>query len=186
MVVALVAAVAVALAVKNKAPDSETRPAEDSGISAPVGDRAAEQPAPPTEAAKPDSKTVVDKREAASETNAAPKLGNEARKPKAKPAVKPQQAKKRLPRLVDLGATKCVPCKMMAPILEEMKKDYKGKLEVVFIDVWENRSESEKYGIQSIPTQIFYGEDGKEFFRHEGFFPKEDILKTFRERGIKL
>ena len=91
-----------------------------------------------------------------------------------------------MPKLVDLGATKCIPSKMMAPLLEELKKEYKGKLVVVFIDVWENRGEAEKYGIQSIPTQIFYDENGKEFFRHEGFFPKEDILKTFKDNGIKL
>ena len=93
---------------------------------------------------------------------------------------------KNLPKLVDLGAGKCIPCKMMAPILEELKEEYSGKLDVVFIDVWENPDEAKKYGIQTIPTQIFYDSTGKELFRHEGFFSKEDILGKWKEFGIEL
>jgi thioredoxin 1 len=91
-----------------------------------------------------------------------------------------------LPRLVDLGATKCIPCKMMAPILEGLKKEYKGRLEVVFIDVWENPDEAKKSGIRVIPTQIFYDASGKELYRHEGFFSKEDILGKWKEFGVDL
>ena len=93
---------------------------------------------------------------------------------------------KNLPKLVDLGAGKCIPCKMMAPILEELKEEYSGKLDVVFIDVWENPDEAKQYGIQTIPTQIFYDSTGKELFRHEGFFSKEDILGKWKEFGIEL
>jgi thioredoxin 1 len=93
---------------------------------------------------------------------------------------------KKLPRLVDLGADKCIPCKMMAPILEELKSEYKGKLEVVFIDVWKNPQESPKYKIRVIPTQIFFDADGKELFRHEGFFSKEDILAKWKTFGVNL
>jgi len=91
-----------------------------------------------------------------------------------------------LPRLVDLGAGKCIPCKMMAPILEELKKTYAGKLDVVFIDVWEKPDEAKKYNINLIPTQIFYDASGKERFRHEGFFSKEDILAKWKELGVDL
>ena len=91
-----------------------------------------------------------------------------------------------LPRLVDLGAGKCIPCKMMAPILEELKKEYVGSLDVVFIDVWQDRSAGQKYGIQLIPTQIFFDSSGKELFRHEGFFAKEDILKKWDELGVAV
>ncbi|MDD5707693.1 MAG: thioredoxin family protein [Kiritimatiellae bacterium] len=91
-----------------------------------------------------------------------------------------------LPRLVDLGATKCIPCKMMAPILEELKKTYVGRLDVQFIDVWENPDAGKKYGINVIPTQIFYDATGKELFRHEGFFGKEDILAKWKEFGVEL
>jgi len=91
-----------------------------------------------------------------------------------------------MPRLVDLGATKCIPCKMMAPILEDLKKTYAGKMDVEFIDVWENPEAGKKYGINLIPTQIFYDAAGKELFRHEGFFAKEDILAKWKELGVEL
>ncbi len=93
---------------------------------------------------------------------------------------------KALPRLVDLGADKCIPCKMMAPILEELKSEYEGTLIVEFIDVWKNPDEAPKYGIKLIPTQIFFDASGKELFRHEGFFSKEDILSKWKELGVEL
>jgi thioredoxin 1 len=91
-----------------------------------------------------------------------------------------------LPRLVDLGAGKCIPCKMMAPILEELKTEYAGILRVDFIDIWENPDQGKKYGIRTIPTQIFYDASGKELFRHEGFFSKADILTKWKELGIVI
>jgi len=91
-----------------------------------------------------------------------------------------------LPRLVDLGADKCIPCKMMAPILEELKTTYNGKLQVDFIDVWKKPDEAKKYKISIIPTQIFYDSSGKELFRHEGFISKEDILAKWKEFGVDL
>jgi len=102
------------------------------------------------------------------------------------PAVAATPAASGLPRLVDVGAGKCIPCKMMAPILEELKTQYKGRLEVVFVDVWENPSAGQPYGIKLIPTQIFYDATGKERFRHEGFFSKEDILAKWKEFGVDL
>ena len=92
----------------------------------------------------------------------------------------------KLPKLLDLGATKCIPCKLMAPILEELKKEYAGKLKVEFIDVWENENASKEYGVEMIPTQIFYDAAGKELFRHTGFFGKEDILAKWKELGVTL
>lgn len=89
-----------------------------------------------------------------------------------------------LPRLVDLGAKKCIPCKMMAPILEELKAEYAARLRVDFVDVWENPGAGNEYSIRVIPTQIFYDSSGKELFRHEGFFSKEDILAKWKELGI--
>lgn len=91
-----------------------------------------------------------------------------------------------LPRLLDLGADKCVPCKMMAPILEELKTEYAGTLAVDFIDVWKNPDASAEYGIKVIPTQIFYAADGSELFRHEGFFSRDDILAKWREFGVEI
>lgn len=102
------------------------------------------------------------------------------------PEIKPAARETPLPRLLDLGAGKCVSCKMMAPILDELKTAYTGKLNVTFIDVWENKQAGEQYGIRMIPTQIFYSADGKELFRHEGFFSKEDILAKWKELGVNL
>ncbi|HPD31478.1 MAG TPA: thioredoxin family protein [Phycisphaerae bacterium] len=95
-------------------------------------------------------------------------------------------AAKKLPRLVDLGAGKCIPCKQMAPILESLKKEYAGRFEVEFIDVWENPNAGNLYRIRMIPTQIFYDSSGKELFRHEGFYGREDILNKWKELGIEL
>lgn len=106
--------------------------------------------------------------------------------PRHEAAPDPASQGKPLPRLVDLGAGKCIPCKMMAPILDELKSSYTGQLEVVFIDVWENPEEGKRYGISLIPTQIFYDAQGKELFRHQGFFAKEDILKKWNELGVDL
>jgi len=91
-----------------------------------------------------------------------------------------------LPRLLDLGADKCVPCKMMAPMLEELKTEYAGTFTVEFIDVWKNSGASAEYGIKMIPTQVFFAADGTELFRHEGFYGKEDILAKWRELGIEI
>jgi thioredoxin 1 len=92
----------------------------------------------------------------------------------------------KLPKLVDLGADKCIPCKAMAPILEGLKKEYAGKLNVEFIDVWKNPDAGKAFGIEMIPTQIFYDAEGKERFRHVGFYGKEDILAKWKELGVDL
>ena len=102
------------------------------------------------------------------------------------PSATSDTDKAQIPKLLDLGATKCVPCKMMAPILESLKEEYKGQFDVVFIDVWENPDASGKYGIKLIPTQIFFDAEGKELFRHEGFFSKDDILAKWKEYGVSL
>ncbi len=107
-------------------------------------------------------------------------------KPQNPVNTQPTQTTVKLPRLVDLGADKCIPCKMMAPILEELKTTYNGKLQVDFIDVWKNPGEAPKYKISVIPTQIFYDSSGKELFRHEGFFPKEGIIAKWKEFGVDL
>jgi len=91
-----------------------------------------------------------------------------------------------LPRLVDLGSVSCIPCKMMAPILEELKKDYAGRLDVQFIDVWEDPDAGAAYAIRLIPTQIFLAPDGKELWRHEGFLGKEEILAKWKELGVDI
>lgn len=77
--------------------------------------------------------------------------------------------------VIDLGATSCIPCKMMAPVLEKVKADYAGKASVVFIDVWKNPDVGKEFGIKSIPTQIFYNKKGIETQRHQGFLDEESM-----------
>ncbi|OLN30717.1 Thioredoxin [Desulfovibrio sp. DV] len=87
----------------------------------------------------------------------------------------PEVPAKGMVTMVDIGAKACIPCKMMAPILEELEKEYQGKAAVLFIDVWENREQGAKFGLKLIPTQIFYDKNGKETYRHEGFLDKAAI-----------
>jgi thioredoxin 1 len=74
---------------------------------------------------------------------------------------------------------------MMAPILEELKKEYAGKLQVEFIDVNQNPEAGTQYSIKLIPVQVFFDKDGKEVFRHIGFFPQAEIEKKLAEMGVK-
>ena len=87
---------------------------------------------------------------------------------------------------IELGSVNCIPCKMMQPIMNEIEKEYAGKVKVVFHDVWtpEGREKAAPYKIRVIPTQVFLDKDGREYSRHEGFFPKEELVKIL-EMKIK-
>jgi len=88
--------------------------------------------------------------------------------------------------MVDLGAKKCIPCKMMAPVLEKLATAYKGNANIVFIDVWENPKQATRFKTRMIPTQIFFNEAGEEIFRHVGFFDEASIVAQMDKMGIKL
>ncbi len=87
--------------------------------------------------------------------------------------------------MVDIGAKKCMPCKMMAPIIEELEKEYKDRAAIIFVDVWENPAAGKQYRIRLIPTQIFYTAEGKEVLRHEGFMDKAAIVAELEKLGVK-
>ena len=87
--------------------------------------------------------------------------------------------------MLDLGAKKCIPCKMMAPILAKLEKAYKGKADIVFIDVWENRQQAPRFKIRSIPTQIFFNEKGEEVYRHVGFLDEKSIVDQLTKMGVE-
>ncbi|HUU29878.1 MAG TPA: thioredoxin family protein [archaeon] len=89
------------------------------------------------------------------------------------------------PSLVDFGASGCRPCDMMTPILADLKKKYEGKLNVLFVHVQEEQILAARYGIQSIPVQVFFDRNGKEVYRHTGFFPQIEIEKKIAEMGAK-
>lgn len=91
--------------------------------------------------------------------------------PKPTPAV----PVKGMVTVVDLGAKTCIPCRMMAPILVELEKEYRGRAAVVFIDVTEDRAAAARFGIRAIPTQVFFDRTGREVARHEGFMDKKSL-----------
>jgi len=89
------------------------------------------------------------------------------------------------PTMVDFGADGCRPCDLMTPILSALKKDYAGKANVLFVHVRKEPVLGARFGIQVIPVQVFFDKSGSEVFRHEGFFPKEQILAKLAEMGVK-
>jgi len=96
------------------------------------------------------------------------------------------KADKTLPRLVDFGASKCIACKMMEPILEELSEGYADFFKVEFVNVFESSESARQAGIRMIPTQIFYDSSGKELYRHTGYFSKDDILAKWKELGVDI
>lgn len=91
---------------------------------------------------------------------------------------------KGLVTMIDIGSKKCVPCKMMEPIMEKMEKAYRGKAAIIFIDIRENEDPIQRFDIRIIPTQIFFDKDGREVFRHIGFMSEEAIVKQLRKMGV--
>jgi len=89
------------------------------------------------------------------------------------------------PSLVDFGRGGCGPCDMMTPLLEQLTEKYGGKANVLFVHVGEQPILAARYGIRSIPEQVFFDKDGREVFRHTGFFPKDKIEKKLSEMGVK-
>jgi thioredoxin 1 len=87
--------------------------------------------------------------------------------------------------LIDLGADQCVPCKMMAPILSKLQKDYKDKAAIVVIDVYRHSDQVQRFGIRAIPTQIFFDPNGKEVYRHTGFMSEKAIVEQLTKMGVK-
>ncbi len=92
----------------------------------------------------------------------------------------------RLPKLLDLGSVTCIPCKQMAPILDELKVGLAGRIDVEFVDVNRRMDLADKYRVEMIPTQVFLSAEGKELFRHVGFYGKDAILAKWRELGFDV
>jgi len=103
----------------------------------------------------------------------------------ADPGKPPDVPVKGMVTMVDLGAKSCVPCKMMAPILEKLERDYKGRAAIVFLDVWKEPDQAKRFGIKVIPTQIFYDKQGNEVLRHTGFMSEEAIVAQLKKMGVK-
>jgi thioredoxin 1 len=191
VVVLLAAAIVTAVALKSQKDRSEPkRP-----ISTVASESAAPEPQTPEtpKAEQPVPTTSQETKPPVTATK--PPVATQTIKPIVKPdkpstaspaPPKPAPRPKHLPKLIDVGAESCIPCKMMVPVLKELKEQYASKLEVVFVDVRKDPAAAEKHAVRLIPTQIFFDAKGKEFYRHQGFFSKEEILAKFKEKGIKL
>jgi thioredoxin 1 len=86
--------------------------------------------------------------------------------------------------MLELGSVGCIPCEQMKPVMEKLKTNYKGKLEVIFVDVRKDREDGRKFGVAMIPTQVFLDRSGKEIHRHIGFYRYEEIVPVLKKAGI--
>jgi thioredoxin 1 len=88
---------------------------------------------------------------------------------------------------VEIGSVNCIPCRAMQPIMKAVEEEFGGQVEVVFHDVWtpKGKTDAAKYNIRVIPTQVFLDKDGKEYFRHEGYYPKADVVRVLKMQGVK-
>jgi len=88
---------------------------------------------------------------------------------------------------VEIGSVKCIPCKAMQPVMKAVEEEYKGQVKIIFHDVWtpKGKEDAMKYNIRIIPTQVFLDKNGKEYYRHEGYFPKDDVVRVIKMQGVK-
>jgi len=100
-------------------------------------------------------------------------------------ATTQEEKKENLPALLDFGRGECIPCKHMKPILEDVARLYRGKLEVKIIDIGDRPEMARRYRIRVIPTQVFFDAEGNEVYRHEGFLEKRKIIEKLSEMGVK-
>jgi thioredoxin 1 len=102
----------------------------------------------------------------------------------AEPGTPTEVPVKGMVTMVDLGANSCIPCKMMAPILQKLEKEYQGKAAIVFLDVWKDKKPARTFGVRAIPTQIFFDKEGNEVYRHVGFLSENAIVTQLKSMGI--
>ena len=108
--------------------------------------------------------------------------------PGGTPTIPSAATKAPMVTFIELGSVNCIPCKAMQPVMESIRKKYPDQVSVLFYDVWtkEGAPYGQKHGIRVIPTQIFLDKNGKEYYRHEGFFPEEELMKILAKGGVKL
>jgi thioredoxin 1 len=86
--------------------------------------------------------------------------------------------------MLELGSVGCGPCEQMKPVMKKLRANYKGKLEVFFVDVRKDRDTAHRFGVYVIPTQVFLDRNGKEFHRHIGYYGYEEIAPVLKKAGI--
>ena len=88
---------------------------------------------------------------------------------------------------IELGSVRCIPCQQMQPVMKSIQEKYGKQVNVIFYDVWTDTGKpyATKYGIESIPTQVFLDKEGKEYFRHVGYFSEEELIKILNQKGVR-
>jgi thioredoxin 1 len=88
---------------------------------------------------------------------------------------------------IELGSVNCIPCIKMQGVMKEIEREYQDQVRIVFYDVWTDAGKpyARQYGIRVIPTQVFLDQNGNEYFRHEGYFPKEELVQVLRQKGVR-
>jgi thioredoxin 1 len=89
---------------------------------------------------------------------------------------------------VELGSVRCIPCQRMQTVMKSIETKFGNEVKIEFHDVWTEAGKpfGVKYGIESIPTQVFLDQTGKEYYRHVGYFPEEELVKILKMKGVKL
>jgi len=90
-----------------------------------------------------------------------------------------------LPILLEFSLDICVPCRKMKPILEEVGRDYQGKLLVKILEIDEYRHLARQFEVRALPTQIFLDSQEKVVQRHEGFLDKSSLVGLLSQMGIE-
>ncbi|MBZ0263077.1 thioredoxin family protein [bacterium] len=106
--------------------------------------------------------------------------------PQTEDVAQEQPSRPVLPTMLELGSEGCIPCEQMKPVMAQLTEEHGELIYIKFHDVRKDKAIAQQYGIRLIPTQIFLMADGTEFFRHEGFFPKDEIEKVFRDMGVSI
>lgn len=86
--------------------------------------------------------------------------------------------------MLELGSVGCIPCEQMKPVMQKLRDSYKGKLDVIFVDVRTDHDTARRFAVHIIPVQVFLDRTGKEFHRHMGYYSYEEIVPVLKKAGI--
>lgn len=94
--------------------------------------------------------------------------------------------KKHIVTFIELGSVRCIPCQKMQPVMKSVEEKYGDQVKVIFYDVWspKGKEDAKQFDFDGIQTQLFLDENGREYFRHVGFFPEDEIVKILNQKGV--
>ena len=102
-----------------------------------------------------------------------------------KPSVTNSETKYKA-TFIELGSVRCIPCQKMQPVIKSVEEKYGDQVKVIFYDVWTpgGKEDAKQFDFDAIPTQLFLDENGREYFRHVGFFPEDELVKILKQKGV--